>query len=48
MQYGHLQQVNINTKTGKEIKVVENFKYMGSWMQSTGKDMEQSRLPILP
>jgi len=37
-------QHNINTKTGKRIKVLENFKYLGSWMQSTEKDIVRKSL----
>ena len=30
----------IKTKEGSEIKVVDNFKYLGGWMMSTAKDFE--------
>ena len=38
--FNHETPVEITTKSGKLLKVVDNFKYLGSWTQSTSKDFE--------
>ena len=39
MQFNHVNAVSINSKSGQAIKVVENFKYLGAWMESSEKDI---------
>ena len=40
MTYNQPGQVNITTRNGDSLEIVENFKYLGSWMESTEKDFE--------
>ena len=40
MAYGHDLLIKIKTKTGKELKYVINFKYLGGRMISSEKDFE--------
>ena len=40
MQFNHNTPVNITTRDGAPIKVVNNFKYLGAWMESTEKDFQ--------
>lgn len=40
MAYNQDGPVNIITQCGKSLKVVNNFKYLGSWMESSQKDFE--------
>ena len=38
MQYNQDSSPTITTSSGQNLKEVENFKYLGGWMQSTEKD----------
>jgi len=40
MQYNIEDQVNIKTKDGSELERVEDFKYLGSWVDSSEKDVK--------
>ena len=40
MAYNQEEHVNITTRSGKTLKVVKNFKYLGSSMESSEKDFE--------
>ena len=40
MEYNQEGPVNITTRSGDKLEIVENFKYLGSWMGSTEKDFE--------
>ena len=40
MTYNQPGPVNITTRNGDSLEIVENFKYLGSWMESTEKDFE--------
>ena len=40
MAYKHDTPINITTRCGDSIKVVENFKYLGAWMKSSEKDFK--------
>ena len=37
--FNHETPVAVKVKDGKVLKVVENFKYLGAWTQSTEKDI---------
>ena len=38
--YNQESTVEITSRSGKTLKVVNNFKYLGSWMESSEKDFE--------
>ena len=40
MTYNQETPVEITSRSGKKLKVVNNFKYLGSWMESSEKDFE--------
>ena len=40
MAFNHSDQVSITTVLGSEVKTVNNFKYLGSWIESSEKDYE--------
>ena len=40
MAYNQTVPVNINARSGDRLEVVKNFKYLGSWMESSEKDFE--------
>jgi len=40
MTYNQPGPVTITTRNGDSLEIVENFKYLGSWMESTEKDFE--------
>ena len=40
MAYNQTAPVSINTRSGERLEVVKNFKYLGSWMESSEKDFE--------
>ena len=40
MSFNQKNPTNINTRNGERLEVVANFKYLGSWMESTEKDFE--------
>lgn len=40
MAFNHDAPVNITTQSGSTIKTVQNFKYLGAWMESTEKDFK--------
>ena len=40
MAFNHIEEVIVKTLSGSIVKVVPNFKYLGSWMESSEKDFE--------
>jgi len=40
MAFNQEAPVDLNTRKGEKLEVVTNFKYLGSWMESTEKDFE--------
>ena len=38
--FNHAGPVEFKVKSGKSLKIVENFKYLGAWTESTSKDFE--------
>ena len=40
MAFNQEAPVDLNTRKGEKLEVVANFKYLGSWMESTEKDFE--------
>jgi hypothetical protein len=40
MVYNHQDKIDVRTKDGTSLEVVEDFKYLGAWMQSSEKDIK--------
>ena len=40
MVYNHNDEINIRTRDGTRLEVVNDFKYLGSWMESSKKDIQ--------
>ena len=40
MAYNQETPIDITTRSGERLEVVDNFKYLGSWMESSEKDFE--------
>ena len=43
MAYNQVAPVDIFTKKGEKLEVVKNFKYLGSWMESSEKDFHNRK-----
>ena len=40
MAYNHDEEIKIMTRDGSQLEVVQDFKYLGSWIDSTEKDIK--------
>ena len=40
MAFSQSEPINIHSLLNEDIKVVNNFKYLGAWMSSSSKDFE--------
>ncbi len=40
MAYNHSDEVRIMTRDGSQLEIVQDFKYLGSWIDSTEKDIK--------
>ena len=41
MSYNHIKIVSLSTRYGTKLEEVEDFRYLGALMSSTGKDVKQ-------